>query len=460
MSRTVMNISVAQGRRVAARWSVCFVLLSLLALPVLAAADIVIDWNVVAERVAPRFGGPQPQGRALAMVQIAVHDALNAINPRFDRYTSVGLGDPGASPDAAVAAAARQTLLGLLTPLPPSAEKQAAIELIEAAYAASLGPGPHTPSQLAGIDIGNGAAAAILALRVGDGADVPNPPFTLPPGLGVYQPTPNPEFPAVVTPFGAAWAYVTPFVLNHGRQFEVEPGAIFDLAGPDYAREYNEVKQVGSARVRGLLPNSEESDIARFWPGGGSNWQQTTRDIVSTRGLDRWEHARLFALLNIGQADAFIANQMWKWTHTFWRPVTAIRWADDGNADTESDPVWRPFLVTPNYPDYPCALPTSAGAAAESLRQFFGTDAVPFSRTFNAGAVLLPDGMPPLPAKAITRSFETLSASTAEAQSARVFAGIHFREGCQAGAKQGIQVARFVAQHSLKPSKGTPAKKE
>ena len=437
---------------------VCVVGLSLLIVPALAAADIVIDWNVVAERVAPRFGGPQPQARAMAMAQVAVHDALNAIDPRYDRYTGLGPGDPGASPDAAVAAAARQTLLGLLGPLPSTPEKQAAIDLIEAAYAASIGPGPYSLQTVAGIEVGNAAAAAILAMRVGDGSDVPNPPFTLAPGPGVYQPTPNPEFPAVVTPFGAAWAHVTPFVLNHGHQFAVEPGAIFDLAGAAYAREYIEVKQVGSARVRGLLPNSAESDIARFWPGGGSNWQQTTRDIVSSRGLDRWEHARLFALLNLGQADAFITNQVWKWTYAFWRPVTAIRWSDDGNPDTASDPVWRPFLATPPYPDYPCALPTSAGAATETLRQFFGTDAVPFTRTFTAGPVPLPDGLPSLPAKAITRSFETLSDAAAEAQSARVFAGIHFREGCEAGARQGTQVARFVAKHSLTPTKGKPAK--
>jgi len=445
MSRIVMNIRV-----------VCLALLSVLALPGLVAADVVIDWNRIAEMVAPRFGGPQPQSRVQAMVQIAVHDALNAIDPRYDRYTSLGLADPDASPDAAVAAASRQTLLGLLAPLPSSPAKQVAIDTVEAAYLATVGPGPYDALTQAGIDVGDDAAAAILALRVGDGSDAPNPPFTLPPGPGVYQPTPNPEFPAVITPFGAAWAHVTPFVLRHGAQFEVEPGAIFDLAGARYASEYNEVKQVGSARVRGLLPNSEESDIARFWPGGGSNWNLTTREIVSSRGLDRWEHARLFALLNIGQADAFIANQWWKWTYTFWRPVTAIRWPDDGNPDTASDPDWRPFLVTPPYPDYPCALPASAGAAAESLRQFFGTDAIPFARTFNAPAVPLPDAMPPLPPKVITRSFESLSDATAEAQSARVYAGIHFREGCEAGARQGIQVARFVAKQSLRPTKGKP----
>ena len=121
--------------------------------------------------------------------------------------------------------------------------------------------------------------------------------------------------------------------------------------------------------------------------------------------------------------------------------MTAIRWADDGNPDTSSDPAWRPFLVTPPYPDYPCALPSATGAAAEVLRQFFGTDHVAFTRTFNAPAVPLPAPPAPLPTKAITRSFESLSDAVAEARDARVFAGIHFREGCKAGARQGADRA-------------------
>lgn len=224
-------------------------------------------------------------------------------------------------------------------------------------------------------------------------------------------------------------------------------------AAARYTREYNEVKQLGDARVRGAQPNSEESDIARFWPGGGSNWNLTARVIVEGKGLDHWEHARLLALLNIAQADAAIANQVWKYTYTFWRPVTAIRWPDDGNPNTASDAVWRPFLVTPPYPDFPCALPTLTGAAAEALRQFFGTDKVPFTRTFNAPAVPLPALMTPLPAKSITRSFDSLSEAVAESRSARVYAGIHFREGCVAGARQGEQIARFVFLHELRPVK-------
>ena len=179
----------------------------------------------------------------------------------------------------------------------------------------------------------------------------------------------------------------------------------------------------------------------------------TAREIVSGRGLDRWEHARLFALFNIAQADALIANQHWKYTYPFWRPVTAIRWANDGNPDTTSDPAWRPFLVTPPYPDYPCALPSATGAAAEVLRQFFGTDRVAFTRTFNAPAVPLPAPLTPLPVKAITRSFESLSNAVAEAKDARVYAGLHFREGCNAGARQGKQIAGFVVRHELESTR-------
>jgi hypothetical protein len=423
-------------------------------MPGQAAADIVTDWNFIAEQVVPRFGGPQQQSRVQAMVQIAVHDALNAIVQRYDRYAYFGVANPAASPDAAVAAAARQTLLGQLATVPDSALKTAAIATVENAYAASVGPVPHDAATQAGIDAGDAAAAAILALRIGDGSDTPHLPYTLLPAPGVYQPTPNPEFPAAIVPSFAGWANVTTFVLNHSSQFEVEPGALLDVLGPAYTSNYNEVKQLGDARVRGALPDSEESDIARFWPGGGSNWNFTTRVIVSGMTLDRWEHARLFALLNLGQADGLIANQKWKYTYNFWRPVTAIRWPDDGNPDTASDPVWRPFIVTPPYPDYPCALPTSAGAGTEVLRQYFGTDNVPFSRTFNAPAVPLPAPMAALPAKLITRSFTSLSAAAADAINARVYGGMHFREGCGAGVKQGTQIARFVVGHALQPVKG------
>jgi hypothetical protein len=428
-----------------------WIVLSALVSTAPAAADVVTDWNVVVEVVSTRFGGPQQQSRVQAMAQIAVHDALNTIEARYARYAASGPAHPGASPDAAIAAAVRHTLLTLLAALPDSPAKQSAIDMIENSYLSTVGPEPRAAAIVEGISVGEAAGAAIVALRVGDGSDTPHLPYSAAPAPGVYQPTPNPEFPAAITPSFAGWAHVTPFVLRHNLQFAVDPGALFDLTSATYAVQYNEVKSVGDARVRGALPDSAQSDIARFWPGGGSNWNATTRGIVSGKGLDRWQLARLFALLDMAQADALIANQTWKYTYTFWRPVTAIRWADDGNPDTASEAAWRPFLVTPPYPDYPCALPSATGAAAEVLRQYFGTDNVPFTRTFNAPPVPLPAPMTALPAKAITRSFESLGDAVAEAIDARVFAGIHFREGCEAGARQGTQVGRFVVKQALQP---------
>ena len=318
------------GRRAPSRGRIgrrCFVVLGVWAGATApsARADVVTDWTVVIETVAPRFGGPQQQSRVQTIAHVAIHDALNAIVPRYERYTDVGRADSHASPDAAIAAAGRESLLALLAGVPDFALKQAAIATIEAAYTATVGPGPYDAATQAGLDTGAAAAAAIVALRTDDGSATPHLPYTLSRGPGVYQPTPNPEFPAVITPSFAGWAHVTPFALRSNSQFEVRPGALFDLSGRRYAREYNEVKEVGEAHTRGSLPDSEESDIARFWPGGGSNWSSSAREIVSGRGLDRWQHARLFTLLNMAQADALIANQLWKYTYNFWRPVTAIR---------------------------------------------------------------------------------------------------------------------------------------
>lgn len=416
--------------------------------------DTVTEFNTLLDSVVPRYGGPQQQARAQAIVQIAVHDALNSIDRRYSTYASLPEADPNASPQAAVASAASEAMLGLLESVPNSPLKQAAITAIEDAFDAVVGPAPYDAATQAGIDAGISAAEAILALRAGDGSDTPHLPYSTPPGPGVYQPTPNPEFPAQITPSFAGWAFVTPFALRHPAQFEVEPGENFDLLGEEYTEQYNQVKEVGDARVRGAAPNSEESDIARFWPGGGSNWHMTTRDVVNGRGLDLWQHARLFALLSLAQADVLIGNQYWKYTYKFWRPVTAIRWTDDGNPRTESDPTWRPFLVTPPYPDYPCALPSGTGACAEVLRQFFGTDRVPFTRQFDAPPVPLPAPLANLPGKTITRSFQTLSEAEADSQMARVYGGLHFIESCVAGTRHGNQIARFVVRHYLKPVKG------
>ena len=160
------------------------------------------------------------------------------------------------------------------------------------------------------------------------------------------------------------------------------------------------------------------------------------RSLVAGRNLDRWEHARLFALIHLAGHDAAIAAFDTKYTYNFWRPVTAIRAADtDGNPATVADPDWLSFVVTPPYPDFTCGLTNATGSGFEVLRRFFGTDDVAY--TFTAAG--------------ITRSYTSFSQAGAESVDARVFGGMHFRTGCELGLKQGAKSGRFAFQHYLRP---------
>ena len=203
-----------------------------------------------------------------------------------------------------------------------------------------------------------------------------------------------------------------------------------------YAQDFNEVKALGNAVVRAAAPDSDGSRVARFWPGGGADTNAMTRVIVAGRGLDLWQHARLFALLNMSVTDALVTVFDTKYYYNFWRPITAIRNADiDGNPATAADPEWNSYLPTPPYPDYTCGLPGVVGASTEAVRQYFGSSALPF--TFSAAG--------------ITRSYRFLPDVDADAVNARVFAGIHFRTGCTQSVRQGSRVARFVHEHALRP---------
>ena len=402
-----------------------------------AVADAVLDWNATAETAAVAAGGPPLRNRIVAMSQVAVHDALNAIAPRFETYLPMPAARAGASLDAAVGAAAYRVLLHEV----PS---QAAS--LTATYAARLAALPSCPGAFPdcvedGIAAGEAAALAILADRVGDGSANPHRPYTLAPGPGVYQPTP----PANAPPQFAGFATLKPFALRYGAQFRADPSPIFDLAGEAYTRDFNEVKRVGNVNAEALGDRTpEQSGIARFWPGGGAAVNgAVARVIVAGRGLDLHEHGRLFAVVSMAVNDSAIAAYDSKYTYNFWRPITAIRNADiDGNANTTADAGWVPYLPTPPYPDYTCNLPNNVGSGLAAMRLVLGTDDVPF--TFTAA------GLPP----AVTRSFTTLSQAASESADARVLAGIHFRDGCLRGLKQGEQVARFTYEHYLKPLKG------
>ena len=394
-------------------------------------ADAVTDWNLTADTTSVAAGAPPQRLRVTAMTQIAVHDALNSIDARYKSYADIPRAAVGASPDAAVAAASFRVLSQTV----PS--QAAALAITYANWIDALPDCmPAYPTCLEdGIAAGTAAADAILALRVDDGSATPNLPYTLAPAPGVYQPTP----PAFAAPTFAGWALMDPFALRDGDQFRADESRIFDLTSKAYTRDFEEVKRVGSATSEtDGNRTADQSALARYWPNGGANMNAVARVIVAGRGLDTWEHARLFALLNIAAADAAIAVFDTKFTYNFWRPVTAIRAADtDGNPNTAADPAWLSYQVTPPYPDYTCGLTNTTGSGFEILRRFFDSDDIAYTLT----------------AAGVTRSFTSLSQAGEESIDARVYGGMHFRTGCERGLRQGAQVAKFAFNHYLKPAK-------
>jgi len=415
-----------------------------------AAVDPVSDWNSVAVAAFSTAGeNAIVSSRTLAITQVAIHDALNAIDSRYERYAFTGSAPFGASVDAAIAAAARDAIVGAISvgalPFPgfgTPANQALAVAQVDATYAAALAVIPDGPSKSDGIAIGQAAAAAILALRSTDHATtlVTYTPGTEP---GDWQPTPNPVpfdppapadlLPAVLP----GWGQVTPFVLRQSAQFE--PDGPPRLSGNRYARDYNEVKDIGEKNS--LTRTAEQTSIARFWyEGSPSGWSRIARVVAESEGLDSWDTARLLALVNLAMADGFIAGFETKYDQNFWRPVTAIRAGDtDGNDATTADPLWSTLLNTPAIPDYTSTHSVLGGAASAVLRRFFRDDEVTFTVTSGA------------PFAGLTRSFASFSQAAAENGESRIYAGIHFRSAVEDGIEQGKNIGGFVSRHALRP---------
>ena len=310
--------------------------------------NAVIAWNANAGEavIAACFlGGFGPQeARMYAMMHVAVHDALNAIDRRSRPYAASLHATPGTSPDAAVAAAARDVLvpvLGSFAFFLPADCINAGIASVEADYAAALAAITNGPAKSAGVALGQAAAAAILALRSPTASTRRRPirttrraPHLASTATRRAPPSPSPRI----------WGDVTPFVLKDGSQFR--PGPPYTLASHKYAADFNEIQRLGGDGV--TTPSArtaEQTEIARFWVESSPLvWNRFTRSVATAEELDLWESARLFGLLNLAMADGYIGTFDTKYHYRFWRPVTAIRLADiDGNPATTADPTWTPL---------------------------------------------------------------------------------------------------------------------
>jgi hypothetical protein len=411
-----------------------------------AGANEVIKWNETAVAIIQANGqSPLAVTRTLAMVHGAVHDALNAINRRYDAYYFEGPADPGAAPDAAVAAAAHTVLVGVAPSFGTPAQKVAALAMAEQAYAASLARVADAAARNRGVAVGRAAGAAMLALRKDDGAtrDAPYTPGT---GPGKWRPHPNPvpPNPPIANPDLArgyassafpGWGNVTPFTLLSASQFWL-PGPP-PLTSEAYARDYNEIKAVGG-KVSAVR-TAEQTEIARFWFEGPPAWNRIARAVAIARPLDATDSARLLALMNMAMADAYIAGFKIRYVYDLWRPVTAIREGDaDGNDATAGDPTWDSHQNTPPVSDYPSTQSVFSGAAAAVLATAMGSDQVAFSVTSGK------------PFDGITRSFTGFSQAARESAESRIYAGIHFRAACEDGLVLGRRVGqRTVAMYLL-----------
>ena len=396
------------------------------------ADDPVAAWNEIAEKAVKTDGAPPPVAALdFAIVHLAIYDAVESIDHRYQPYHALVPNATG-SLSAAVAQAGHDVLVGLFP------KQSGTLDDAYKAFLAANGIDLSDP----GLSAGAHAAADILTLRSHDGRFPPNQvPFVGSTAIGQWRPTPSllPGPPPSFAPGLAPWvATVTPFAMKADSQFRVDPPP--DLESEQWAADFNEVKTVGS--LTSSTRTAEQTDIGYFWADSGPVlWQNALRYISRTYLNDVGDSARLYALAETSLADTQIACWDSKYFYNFWRPITAIRLADqDGNPDTVVDPDWQPLINTPNFPEYPSGHASTSGAVTRALRLFFGTDELNFQMTTtNVNAVQK------------TRFFTRFSQAENEVVNARVYVGIHYRTSDRAARAQGIRVANWVFKHYFRP---------
>src|SRR5262245_54984889 len=412
------------------------ILAILLAAPAIARADAVADWNAIAIQTFSAATPARPATVAVldvAMVQVAVYDAVQAIDKRFKPY-SVEIPGASGSPEAAAAKAAHDILVNLFP------AQTMSLNVRYAQYLLAHGLAPNDP----GVAVGAAAADGIIKLRANDGRFPPNQePFTGSTDVGKWRPTEsfigNPPAPPSFAPMLTPWvADVTPFTLKSGDQWRAKaPPA---LTSHEYTRDYKEVKAMGERFSIDRTP--AQTDFAIFWAANYVVlWNSVVRELAEAHVRNIGDSARLFALVSLSAADAQITAWDTKVAYNFWRPITAIRLGGtDGNPRTIEDPNWQPLINNPNYPDYTSGANNVTGAATRALALFFGTDEMTFTvTTTNLMAIQQ------------TRTYSRFSDAAEDVVNARVLEGIHFRFADAEARKQGRHVAQWAFGHFLKP---------
>jgi hypothetical protein len=389
---------------------------------------VVIDWdNVLLQAIRTDKTPPPKASRDMAAVHVAVYDSVVGILGGYTPYHVTASAPPGASAEAAAAAAAHKVLVALFP------AQQATFD---SALATSLAAIPDGSAKSDGISWGASVADQILALRAADhsGGVVT---YDAPVGALWWIPTP----PGFLPPLLSNWPLVTPWCMTGGAQFrQAAPPAPGSAA---YTASFREVKRLG--RVDSTSRTADQTQVALFWADGGGtatppgHWLVIAQGVSQQKHLSLLENARLFALLGLTVADAAIVSWDHKYYFNNWRPVTGIRNADkDGNPDTVADPAWESLIVTPPFPSYTSGHSTFSGSSARILGLYLGSDAFSFSTTS--------DGLP-----GVQRSFTSFSQAAAEAGQSRIYGGIHWQYDNQEGLASGRTLAEHVFFNFLTP---------
>ncbi len=417
-------------------FGVCMLMATLLFGPAVAKADAVLDWNLIAVNTSIANGqNPFAQARNAAIVQLAVFEAVNAITRDYQPYLGSIVAPHGASADAAAVQAAYHVLS---TYFPASAST------LLTARANSLALIPDGQAKSDGIATGDAAALAMIALRANDGSSPAQFKIPGPAVPGEYQATPScPVMNGIQVGTLFQWQNVTPFGIPSASDFLLDPPPALD--SNQYAKTYNEVKEVGSASANSTERPQDRANVVLYYAASTPTqvFNQAARQVVAQewpRSLS--ENARAFALINMAISDGAVTTFFNKYRYNFWRPETAIHAGDtDDNRKTDADPNWVPFIPAPCFPSYPSAHGTLSGAGAEVMRRLYG----------EAGhAITLSN--PAVPT--IVLHYGSFNQITDDISDARVYGGIHFRTDQDAGARLGRVVGTAVYKNNLRAMHG------
>jgi hypothetical protein len=380
--------------------------------------DMVVKWNeAVLQAIRKERTPPPVAARNLAIVHLSIYDAVMAIERTHQPYLTDATPIPGASSDAAAAAAAHRALLALYP------QQRDAFDALLVRCWAEV---PRSPARDAGAELGRFVADRMLESRRDDGADKSGK-FTHKHEPGYWRPT-APGFQDFLLP---EWGHVKPFAIKKGTQHRPDgPPALTSSA---YTDALNEVHRLGGKHSKART--EEQTEIAHFWADNAGtvtppgHWNQIAQAIAKERGNALAENARVFAHLNMALADAGVLCWVIKFTFEFWRPITVIQQADRD---------WTPLIATPPFPAYVSGHSTFSSAAAASLAQSFGTDKIRFETTS--------DGLPD-----VTRRFTSIWAAAEEAGMSRIYGGIHWQFDNTDGLQVGRTLGEYVYRNTLQP---------